>query len=165
VDGIARVQLVTRSVTRSTIEPPNSFTVSRPSVIAVDACCATSFATRVTRAIGDGVVACCPPAELRLAAVVLTAGRFADFFLIAARFAEAFFGAARRLAERALVPDRFADDARRAPRFDVARLLAAFLPDFLRDFLARAAMTLLLGVGDDDQRVRIAETARIGKSA
>jgi len=123
-----------------------------PSVIALDACWATSFATRVTRAIGDGVDACWPPPALGLAARFLMAGRLTDFFLIAGRLAEAFFGAALRLAGRVFLADRLADDARPARRFDALFLLAAFLPDFLRDFLARAAMTLLLGVGDDGQR-------------
>src|SRR5690348_11944113 len=81
MDGIAGVQLVTRS----TIEPPNSFTVSKPSVTAVDACCATSLATRVTRAIGD-CVAFCPPLELRFALPL----RFAAAFLMAGRFAALF---------------------------------------------------------------------------
>src|SRR5262245_28468289 len=61
-----------------------------------------------------------------------------DFFIDIARFADAFFA------------DRFADlaDADVPLRaFDPPRLLADFLTDFPRDFLARVAMTLLLGVG------------------
>jgi len=84
----------------------------------------------------------------RLAALFLIAGRFVDFFV------------APRLAVLSFFPERLADE-----RFETLRLLAVLPPDFLRDFLARAAMTLLLGVGDDDQRVRIAGTERIGKSA
>jgi hypothetical protein len=159
MDGIARVQLLTFSpVTRSTIDPPNSLTVSNPPVTAVEACWATSFATRVTRAIGDRDAAFCPVLALRLApprlaALFLIAGRFAERFLIVGRLAEDFFGAAPRFAGRAFFPERFADAARPLRRFDALRLLALLLPDFLRDFLARAAMTLLLGVGDDGQRV------------
>jgi hypothetical protein len=107
------------------------------------------LATRVTRAIGDAVAAFCPPlalrfAPLRLTALFLIAGRFAARFLIAGRFAEDFLDAAPRFAGRAFFPERFADAAR---RFPAVRLLALLPPDFLRDFLARAAMTLLLGVG------------------
>jgi hypothetical protein len=61
-----------------------------------------------------------------------------DFFIDIPRLADAFFA------------DRFADfaDADLPLRaFDPPRLLADFLTDFPRDFLARVAMTLLLGVG------------------
>jgi hypothetical protein len=110
------------------------------------------LATRVTRAIGDEVAAFCPPlalrfAPLRLTALFLIAGRFAARFLIDGRFADDFFDAAPRFAGRAFFAERFADATRRARRFPAVRLLALLPPDFLRDFLARAAMTLLLGVG------------------
>jgi hypothetical protein len=72
---------------------------------------------------------------------------FADnFFIDIARFADAI----ARFAD-AFFADRFADlaDADLPLRaFDPPRLLADFLTDFTRDFfLARVAMTLLLGVG------------------
>jgi len=101
-------------------------------------------------------------AELFFAALFFVAGRFAARFLIAGRFAADFFFAPR-FAGRAFFVERFADDARLVRRFNALRLLAFLPPDFLRDFLARAAMTLLLGVGDDGNALRIAGTEHIGK--
>jgi hypothetical protein len=99
------------------------------------------------------------------AALFFVAGRFAARFLIAGRLAADFFFVALRFAGRAFFVERFADDVRLVRRFDALRLLAFLLPDFLRDFLARAAMTLLLGVGDDGNALRIAGTEHIGKAA
>ena len=114
-----------------------------PSVTAVVACCATSFATRVTRVIGDD--------DLGLGAALLF--RLADFF--AADFlALDFLIAGPRRADD-LAPDFFAEllraleaDAERfIPRF--ADFFADFFapdflppPDFPRDFLARVAISL-----------------------
>jgi len=62
-----------------------------------------------------------------------------DFFIDIRRLADAFFA------------DRFADfaDADLPRAFEPPRLVADFLTDFPRDFLARVAMTLLLGVGGE----------------
>jgi hypothetical protein len=137
--------------------------------MAVDACCATSLATRATREKGE------PPADLRdddfpaldfladafdFLADVFTAGRLACDFLIAGRFAEDDdfaddFFAPPRPADAFLLepfaevclPD-FDPPARAA---DLPRLPPVLPPDFPRDFLARVAMILLLGVGGEIQ--------------
>src|SRR5262249_16457668 len=107
-----------------------SFSVSTPCATAVVACCATSCATRFTRANGERD----------------------DFFLMTVFLTTTvFFDAALRADPRlatTLFADFFADfaDAERQPRaLDPPRFLpTGFFP---RDFLARVAMMLLLGVG------------------
>jgi hypothetical protein len=164
-------------VTRSTMLSPNSFTVSIPSLTAVPACCATSFATRATRDSGE------PPVDVRAGAFfaagaflaledffalddfagaldfragVFTAGRFACDFLIAGLFAaDDFFALLARLGDDFLA-GRFADAffADFDPPLRAAglpRLPPVVPPDFPRDFLARVAMILLLGVGGEIQ--------------
>jgi len=92
----------------------------------------------------------------RFAALLRLAPRVAALFLIAGRLAADFFAAdffveALRLAGRALLRELFFMLAARP--LVARRLLAALPADFLRDFLARAAMTLLLGIGGDDNAV------------
>jgi len=154
-------QLVTRSMSDSL----RSRIASMPSVTAVVACWATSFATRVTRVIGDELV-------LRLAA-----GRFADFFALDF-FALDFLIAGPRRADflappfraellRALVVERFAP-----PRL-AARLEDFFAPPFLpprdfdRDFLARVAISLTPVVGRrwEQPAGTIANTGSAGKGS
>jgi len=149
---------VRQLVTRSMSDSPISRIASIPSVTAVVACCATSFATRVTRVIGDDDLA----GELALR---LMAGRLADDFLagdfLAADFLELaflaldFLRAGPRRAD-VLAPDfrvellraevgleRFADFF---GDFFALDFFADFLPppDFPRDFLARVAISLTL---------------------
>ena len=142
--------------------------------MAVVACCTTSLATRVTRASGE------PPPRLGVPAFLpdrFTAGRLAEldrvvvFFpadlLAVDFFAPDFFAAdplrradfaVGRCAEDFFADfladffaDFFADFAPLERDFDPPRLLPVLLPDFPRDFLARVAMILLLGVGGEIQ--------------
>jgi hypothetical protein len=150
-------------VTRSTSDPPTSFTFSTPSVTAVVVCCANSFATRVTR---DSALVLSPPLLLVLMTLTEAVEALAGFallalvFFTAGRFAArrvAFFGALFRAALRGTrfaaarfagrFAGRFTADFFLALAFVPPRLLPFLPPDFPRDFLARVAMILLLGVG------------------
>jgi hypothetical protein len=146
--------------------------------MAVVACCTTSWATRLTRASGEPPprrFAAVLFFAGRLAAGRLTAGRLAELervevffpvdFLAADFFAPDFFPAdpllwadfaVGRCAEDFFADfladffaDFFADFVPLERDFDAERLLLVLLPDFLRDFLARVAMILLLGVGGE----------------
>ena len=140
---------------------PNSLSVSTPSLTAVVACWATSFATRVTRASGEPF----PAGALD----ALDADLAGDFFDDAARFdvaprlvdvdrlddADRLADADRLIAGRRLRTDFFAPDFF-ALDFAPRRPPARFAPDFLRDFFARDAMCLpsqsVVMIATDDSR-------------
>lgn len=116
--------------------------VSTPSATAVVAWCASSFATRVTRAIGE---------SLRLAAFVLFFARVVVLALARAfapvvrdvpadLLAERFDKAGPLVAERALADFPLRVDVRAAVLVP-ARVFLLLLRD-LEDFFARAAMTV-----------------------
>ena len=112
-------------VTRSTSDSPISLMASTPPVTADVACCATSLATRVTRAIGAGT---------RDFFALFFAGLLAAAALVFPRDAVAL--------RREL--DRFEAATLARPFFAVARLevfrLPAREPVFARDFLAFEAI-------------------------
>lgn len=121
---------------------------SIPSVTAVVACCATSFATRVTRVMGDEDFARGVELPVRLGADF-----FADFFA-PDFFALDFLSAGPRRADDFFAPDFRAELLRAVEeeRFALLRFAERFedffappfLPprDFDRDFLARVAISL-----------------------
>jgi hypothetical protein len=137
-----REELDHQPVTRSTTDSVISFTFSTPSVTAAVVCCASSFATLVTREIGLAVFA---PLELR---PLLLDERLLDFFAALA-FRGAFFGADLRAIfcgprprfAAAFFADCFADAFFADPAFFPDALDRVLLPAFPRDFLARVAMT------------------------
>ena len=127
-------------VTRSTRFSPISFTVSTPSLTAVVACCATSFTTRVTRAIGlDVLFFFAAETAFFAERFALVTAFLALFFAVATFlltvptffFAVATFFFALRFALAIVADARFFTAGRLAPFF------AVLLPDFPRDFLAR----------------------------
>jgi hypothetical protein len=141
------------------------------SVTAVVACCATSFATRVTRASGEPrrdaffttaffatAFFAFPFFVLPVFTRVFTRGRFAATAGRDTFFADDFFALAtrRRAGVTFLIAGRLADDFFAAffallRVVGPLRLLPLLAADFPRDFLARVAMILLLGVGGEIQ--------------
>jgi len=81
--------------------------------------------------------------ELFFIPLLFAAERFADD-----SFAD-FFTAGPRLADVDFLLERFVADALLERFFDALPFDAALPLDFLRDFLARVAMILLLGVGGE----------------
>jgi hypothetical protein len=123
-------------------------TFSTPSVTAAVVCCASSFATLVTREIGLAVdpLFLAPPFER--AALVLD-GRLLDFFpalafrgaFLGADLRAIFCGPRPRFAAPFFADDFFADAFFADPAFLPDALDRVLLPAFPRDFLARVAMT------------------------
>lgn len=118
---------------------PIPFSASTPPLTAAVAWCATSFATRVTRSMGD----CFPVERLRaFFAMPAVAPRFADAFFVADlvllfRPDAAPLAPPRRDVDLA---DRADADRLELPRFVAPRFLDFVAPAFLRDRLARVAM-------------------------
>ena len=134
-------------MTRSTTDSVISLTFSTPSVTAAVVCCASSFATLVTREIGFAVVPpfLAPPLERR---ALLLDERLLVFFA-ALDFRGAFFGADLRAIfcgprprfAAAFFAGCFADAFFADPAFFLDAPDRVLLPAFPRDFLARVAMT------------------------